>query len=207
MQLHRKKRMLFLLLSLFLFTLLTCNASANELNKILNQEVTNSPKATPTPEPKSYLVIIHTPKPTSTPQCTEAVVEEILGYRDYQTDKAWNLIKEHHQYMTRDQLKECLLSYGQWKALEKADEIIKYSLKSPSSYHRYGGSMKDPFESYTGEHVVQFTIKYGGSNSFGAEVVDEASISIYYEIDLENVSVKLTKALRMDSGMYAEWAL
>ena len=135
----------------------------------------------------------------------DAVVEEILSYKNEGTKKAYSLIRKHATQMSEEQLKKCLLSYTKWSSLKPAEEKIKTYLKSPRSYYRYSGNVKDPALQDDGRYKVELTIKFGATNSFGGEVTDTVTVYVFCTIDFDSLEVEFTEATLspMDAFRYS----
>lgn len=134
----------------------------------------------------------------------DAIVNEILQYKNRDTEKALKLIKEYSEYMTDGQLKSTLLSYGKFESFNKAVEKLKTYLKSPRSFRLYDGSVYSPVLQEDGSYKVQLEIEYGATNSFGAEITENVTMYATIVVDLQNVSVDFKD---VDLSPYDKWAM
>lgn len=133
-----------------------------------------------------------------------AIVNEILQCKNGETERAWKLINEYSEYMTDEQLKNVLLSYGKWKSFNKAEAKLKTYLKSPRSYYLYLGYAHSPVLQEDGSYKVEIDIEYGATNSFGAEVKNNVTMYSTFTIDLRNASVSFKD---VDLSPYDKWAM
>lgn len=123
-----------------------------------------------------------------------AIVDEILQYKNADTDKAWELIETYSSFMSSDQIEKVLLSYGRWKAVEVAENELKTYLKSPRSYYRYSGSVGSPSRQSDGKYKVVIDLEFGATNSFGGEITDDVTMYAYFTIDVDSVDVRFSGA-------------
>lgn len=136
----------------------------------------------------------------------DAVVDEILSYKNGETEKAYALLKEHASMMTSEQKESCLLSCARWSCLEPAEDKIKTYLKSPRSYYRYEGSLGKPELQDDGTYKVMVKVKYGATNSFGGEVTDEVTLYVTFTANTDTLEYKIVEAKLspLDAYRYAK---
>ncbi|MBQ4266382.1 MAG: hypothetical protein IJB85_12805 [Clostridia bacterium] len=148
--------------------------------------------------------LITTPSATSSPTVTpkvitnsdvEAAIEQILNYRNAETDKAYAVIQEYYPYMTDEQKEKCLLSYGRWMCVEKAEEHIIEHLNDPYSYRRYGGNVDSQAVLIDEEYRITVTLDYGAKNQFGGMSRVEKELYVYFKLDLKNGNVVFTDVM------------
>ena len=147
-----------------------------------------------------------TPTVTSEPSKDNIneIVDSILACKNNETERAWKLIQDNAAYMDKNQLQECLISYGKWKSYEYAETEIKSLLKSPRSFYLYDGSIGTPAKQEDGSYETKVTVKYGATNSFGGEMTDEVTVYVHFEADIDAVEVTFTKA---ELSAYDKWRL
>ena len=141
--------------------------------------------------------------PTTTPRTitssdVEVAIDTILNCRNDETDKAYSMIQEYYPYMTDEQKQKCLLSYGRWMCVEKAEEHIIDHLNDPYSYRRYGGNVDSRAALKDEEYRITVTLDYGAKNKFGGMVRQEKELYVYFKLDLENGNVIFTDAMMAD---------
>ncbi|MBQ6067656.1 MAG: hypothetical protein IJK89_12650 [Clostridia bacterium] len=119
----------------------------------------------------------------------ESVVETVLSYKNDETDSAMELIKQYGSIMNEEQKQKCLISFGQWESVNKAEEKIISRLKSPRSYYRYNCKVKEPMEKSDGTYHVYLMFEYGATNSFGGEVKETRLVVCIFRINTELLSV------------------
>lgn len=112
--------------------------------------------------------------------------EEVSNYHDYEIAKA--------------KFKDSVIDYLQKEAknegLKVVREKIKQSLKSPKSYNEYSCEADSPIILENSDTCsMTIKIKYGATNSFGAEVTDTVSALVSFSVDIENKSITITNTL------------
>lgn len=114
--------------------------------------------------------------------------QEVSNYHDYETakEKYHNKVIEYLQHEAQD------------KALTLVREKIKQSLKSPKSYNEYSCEADVPIILENSDECSMIVkIKYGATNSFGAEVTNTVSAFISFSVDIENKSIQVTNSFIM----------
>ena len=121
-----------------------------------------------------------------------AEVAMAINYGDY--DMVYDFIdeiKQYKQYLSDEEVIKDLVLCGQCLGVYEAITYIKDGLKSPDSFNLYDLSVGTA-DYDNGEWCSTYTIKYGATNSFGAEVTSTSTIYTYYTIDTDKVSVDFT---------------
>lgn len=114
--------------------------------------------------------------------------QEVSNYQNYENAK-----KEY-----RKKVIEYLKQEAKNEALSLVRNEIKEKLKSPNSYHEYNNKVDTPIIlDDTDECSVIVKIKYGATNSFGAEITNNVSALISFSVDIENKSLEVVKSLIM----------
>lgn len=114
--------------------------------------------------------------------------QEVSNYQNYENAK-----KEY-----RKKVIEYLKQEAKNEALSLVRNEIKEKLKSPNSYHEYNNKVDTPIIlDDTDECSVIVKIKYGATNSFGAEITNNVSALISFSVDIENKSLEVINSLVM----------
>ena len=103
------------------------------------------------------------------------------------TDDIEEIIDEYYDIMTIEEKTEILELLGISMSLEAVEDEIIPNLKSPRSYHRYSFEIPD-FPIYSeedDEYFIMIDLKYGATNSYGAEITKTISATYRFTIDLE----------------------
>ena len=128
----------------------------------------------------------------------DAIVYEILSYKNNDNEKAYSLLKQYAGIMTDEQKKECLISCAKWACIDVAENKIKSQLKSPRSYYQYSGSIDNPWDQSwqkkEGMYIVTVKLKYGATNSLGGEVTDESTVYVVFKINMEKTEYTILGA-------------
>lgn len=127
-------------------------------------------------------------------QAKKAYTEIIM--MDYtQSSEIYKKIQENIEYFNDEQKSLSLLYYGQAKSLDYAIEFIMANLKSPKSFNLYDATYIDTkVDENSQEYYTIYSITYGATNSFGAEVTDTSTVYCYYTVDEENGDVEFSHA-------------
>lgn len=118
----------------------------------------------------------------------DAEKQEVSNYHNYEIAK-----KEHHNKVI-----EYLKQEAKNEALSLVRNEIKENLKSPNSYHEYNNKVDTPIIlDDTDECSVMVKIKYGATNSFGAEITNTVSALVSFTVDIEKKSIEIINSLIM----------
>ena len=125
-----------------------------------------------------------------------SVIAQIKEYKNDGIDTIMQLISQNSQVLNEEQRLECLVWYGRWASLAKAEAEIKTYLKSPRSYNRYSGSITEPILLDDGSYRTLVKLEFGAENSFGAELRENEKVYCYFDVDTTNLKVTFTKVER-----------
>jgi len=121
---------------------------------------------------------------------SSSAYETILSYNNTEVEKMYELIVYCKNLFSDEQLETCLIHYGKWNGYYKAVDYIKALLKSPKSYTFYSGTaggFKNPLKS--GAYRGRYEIKFGATNSFGAEVTNTEEVYVTFFVDKDNLTI------------------
>ncbi len=99
------------------------------------------------------------------------------------------------EYWNDDEKQAALGALGRCQMMEYFELQIRERLKSPDSFNLYSYEDSGAFLLSNGEYHSTVTIKYGATNSFGAEVTSVLSAIINYTVDIKNKTVNFTQFL------------
>lgn len=103
------------------------------------------------------------------------------------------LITAYKDILSTEQYTDCVLWYSTLNGVAGADNYISSLLKSPKSYYRYSNSFIPPTKpSDDGTYKLIYNVKYGATNSFGAEVTTSDIVLITMKINFDTLDVKYT---------------
>lgn len=125
----------------------------------------------------------------------EAVKEYIKNNANGSFSLAKDEYNKYKDIMTDKQLKTAMLEIARWEAVDEAEKYLSNFLKSPQSYIRYSATTTFPVSQKNNVYKTKVELKYGASNSFGAEITDKAELYVYITLNLEtkNYSFKSTE--------------
>ncbi len=125
------------------------------------------------------------------------VVREILDKANGETDDAKSLLKENADYMTNEQINQCLVEIGRWEFVKDAENELKQYLKNPYSFVKYSatcsvpelveldgeksGVYDDDGSIISGIYEYKVTFDYGATNSFGGMIRDITKITVHFQ--------------------------
>lgn len=103
------------------------------------------------------------------------------------TDDIEEIIDEYYNIMTTEEKKEILGLLGISKSLDAVENEIIPNLKSPRSYHRYSFDIPSLpiYSEEDDEYFIMLDLKYGATNSYGAEITNTITATYRFTIDLE----------------------
>lgn len=133
-----------------------------------------------------------TPVPTTAPLSYEELLKNVQDDCEAGQYEAASIeIKQNKSNLSDSELEGCITEIGKYESVEWAGEEISQNLKSPRSYHLYSYDATTPLKSSRGVNMysIILDIKYGGTNSFGAEITKTAMLTSYFTIDTENCTV------------------
>lgn len=121
------------------------------------------------------------------------IVAILVGYKNRELMKTTlDVYGDAMSHKNRQEL------FGQYAFYEEApsylDDYIRNRLKSPSSYRRYNLELSKAVTYFEekDEFTARFSIKYGGTNSFGAEITKAASGLLHFVADVDEGTIKFT---------------
>jgi hypothetical protein len=112
------------------------------------------------------------------------LVDYVSTLKNDNIEEIKRIIREYSECMDENQLATCMIYFGQWDAVEKAEDFLKENLKNPHSYHRYSGKVSTPEEHRDFAYCTMYVVlEYGATNSYGAEVESTDEIYIWFSYD------------------------
>jgi hypothetical protein len=177
-------------------TAMTSSTSSKASSTTTSTKTANIAKATPTPTAKI------TPAPTVAPlSCSEVLAKVETNCKAKQYDAASMIIKQNKSHLSDSELEKCITKIGEYQCQSLAGDAIAKNLKSPKSYNPYDtmvtSGVKDPS---SGGTFYGLTIKYGGTNGFGAEITSTATVACFYSLDKVNCKVIMGKVMVLSMG-------
>lgn len=134
----------------------------------------------------------------------DVIVSEIIDMANKSVSTAKSSLKENCNLMDNVHIEKCLIAIGRWESVSKAESCVKGYLKNPRSFYRYAGKCSTPSSQPDGTYKVTVSLDYGADNSFGASVLDEATVNVYYKINLSTLEIDYA-ACELDA--YSKWKM
>ena len=134
------------------------------------------------------------------------LVDYVSTLKNTEVEEIKRIIRDYGECMRADQLTTCLICWGRWMAVDKAEDCLKERLKNPHSYHRYSGSVSTPDEHRDYTYCTMYVeLEYGAKNGFGAEVESTEKVYICFSYDIDNYTITYNY-VGLDAGARDETA-
>lgn len=134
------------------------------------------------------------------------LVDYVSTLKNTEVEEIKRIIREYSDCMNEDQVATCLICWGEWRAVEKAEDFLKERLKNPHSYHCYSGSISTPEEHRDYTYCTMYVkLEYGAKNGFGAEVESTEKVYICFSYDIDNCTITYNY-VGLDAGARDETA-
>lgn len=118
------------------------------------------------------------------------LVDYVSTLKNDNIEEIKRIIREYSECMDEDQLATCMIYFGQWDAVEKAEDFLKERLKNPHSYHRYSGKVSTPEEHRDFAYCTMYVmLEYGATNSYGGEVESTEIVYICFSYDTDKRNI------------------
>lgn len=112
---------------------------------------------------------------------------EFFGIKDF--------VDEYYDQLSEDQIEIIGCAIGKAKIEEVAIEVVKDSMKNPSSFELIELNLDDVIKGSEDTYYALLDISFRGTNSFGGIVPDNWSGAIHFEVNFDDCSITYIKSI------------